>query len=383
MDFSWVTTDDADAIQNAIVDAKGDLIAASAADTPARLAVGANGETLVADSSTTTGLRYQPTMAAGKNAIINGGFEIWQRGTSFSSNPSQACADRWFSGRSSVAGATFSRQTSDLTGFNYKMRVQRDSGNSATNAIFLNQSVENLNSAPFIDRPVTLSFYAKAGANYSAASSGLAVSILSGTGTDQNLMLVAITGQATVASSTVTLTTSWQRFQITGTSASSAKQLFASFTFTPVGTAGADDFYEITGVQLEVGSIATAFTNAGGTIQGELAACQRYYYRNNNLSGATFGLGQAYSITNALGTIPFPTSMRINPTALEQTGTAANYGLSIANLTFNDCTAVPVFNTANVNSASVVFISTGVIAGNATHLVSKNSAAYLAWSAEL
>ena len=41
MDFTWVTTDDANAIQNAIVDAKGDLIAASAADTPARLAVGA------------------------------------------------------------------------------------------------------------------------------------------------------------------------------------------------------------------------------------------------------------------------------------------------------------------------------------------------------
>jgi hypothetical protein len=56
MDFTWVDTDDTNAIQNAIVDAKGDLIAASAADTPARLAVGANGETLVADSSTSTGL---------------------------------------------------------------------------------------------------------------------------------------------------------------------------------------------------------------------------------------------------------------------------------------------------------------------------------------
>ena len=58
MDFTWVAQDDSNAIQNAIVDAKGDLIAASAADTPARLAVGANGETLVADSSTATGLKY-------------------------------------------------------------------------------------------------------------------------------------------------------------------------------------------------------------------------------------------------------------------------------------------------------------------------------------
>jgi hypothetical protein len=59
MDFTWVTTDDANAIQNAIVDAKGDLIAASANDTPARLAVGNNGETLVADSSTSTGLKWE------------------------------------------------------------------------------------------------------------------------------------------------------------------------------------------------------------------------------------------------------------------------------------------------------------------------------------
>jgi hypothetical protein len=45
-------------IPDAIVDAKGDLIAATAADTPARLAVGANGEMLVADSTTATGLAW-------------------------------------------------------------------------------------------------------------------------------------------------------------------------------------------------------------------------------------------------------------------------------------------------------------------------------------
>ena len=58
MDFTWVAQDDSNAIQNSIVDAKGDLIAASANDTPARLAVGSNGETLVADSSTATGLKW-------------------------------------------------------------------------------------------------------------------------------------------------------------------------------------------------------------------------------------------------------------------------------------------------------------------------------------
>ena len=59
MDFVWVTSDDANAIQNTIVDAKGDLIAATAADTPARLAVGANDTMLVADSTAATGLAYK------------------------------------------------------------------------------------------------------------------------------------------------------------------------------------------------------------------------------------------------------------------------------------------------------------------------------------
>jgi hypothetical protein len=58
LDFTWVAQDDSNAIQNAIVDAKGDLISATAADTPARLAVGTNGQYLSADSSTATGLKW-------------------------------------------------------------------------------------------------------------------------------------------------------------------------------------------------------------------------------------------------------------------------------------------------------------------------------------
>ena len=72
MDFVWVTTDDTNAIQNAIVDAKGDLIGATAADTPARLAVGANGTVLTADSAEATGLKWATPTSGGMTSIASG-----------------------------------------------------------------------------------------------------------------------------------------------------------------------------------------------------------------------------------------------------------------------------------------------------------------------
>jgi hypothetical protein len=74
MDFTWVTTDDTNAIQNAIVDAKGDLIAATAADTPARLAVGTNGTVLTADSAQATGLKWATPSSGGMVKITGNTF---------------------------------------------------------------------------------------------------------------------------------------------------------------------------------------------------------------------------------------------------------------------------------------------------------------------
>lgn len=70
LDFSWVAQDDSNAIQNAIVDAKGDLISATAADTPARLAVGTNGQVLTVDSTTATGLKWATPSAGGGGKVL-------------------------------------------------------------------------------------------------------------------------------------------------------------------------------------------------------------------------------------------------------------------------------------------------------------------------
>jgi hypothetical protein len=72
LDYTWVAQDDSNAIQNAIVDAKGDLISATAADTPARLGVGTNGQVLTANSSTSTGLEWTTPSSGSYTSLASG-----------------------------------------------------------------------------------------------------------------------------------------------------------------------------------------------------------------------------------------------------------------------------------------------------------------------
>jgi hypothetical protein len=68
---AWVSLDDPNAIQNSIVDAKGDIITATADNTPARLAVGTNGQVLQADSTTATGLKWATAASSGGMTLIS------------------------------------------------------------------------------------------------------------------------------------------------------------------------------------------------------------------------------------------------------------------------------------------------------------------------
>ena len=381
---AWVGFDDSNAIQNTIVDAKGDIVAASGSDTPARLAVGNNGETLVADSSTSTGLRYTAgTVQA--NPVLNSALQNWQRGTSIAyAGGNQYTADRWCFG-SGATGRTISRQvtndTTNLPNIQYCARVQRDSGNSSTAALKLNQSFESINSIPFAGKAVVVSFYARAGANFSAASSLMTGILYSGTGTDQNVD-VTYTGQATVATASATLTTTWQRFTATGTVASTATEIALLFSYTPVGTASTNDYFEITGVQIDIGSVALPFRTYAGTIQGELAACQRYYWRSAN--NGTDGYCNLSTTRGAKSTtvaeVPFtvPVQMRIVPTTFDYSTINLNDGANAVAI------GTPLIVNAIATQVNVQFTTTGLTQYRPYGIIANaSSAAYVAFSAEL
>jgi hypothetical protein len=386
MDFTWVAQDDSNAIQNAIVDAKGDLIAASANDTPARLAVGNNGETLVADSSTSTGLRYQS--AYNGNGVINGGMDIWQRGTSFAlTSPSVAyTADRWL-GRHFGANVTYSQQTSGLTGIQYSLRVQRPNGTTATNEQSVYYQFETADSYRFAGQTVTLSFWAKAGANFSQPSSILTSQIYSGTGTNQNITSGAYTGQVTVANQNNTLTTSWQRFSVTAAVGSTATQIALLFITTPSGTAGANDWFEITGVQLEVGSVATSFKRSGsggGTIQGELAACQRYFWRYapDISTNTTFASGLAISTTRAIVPVRYPVVMRTTP-SFSWSSVTGHFRVYSGGYSTSDVTSLSLNSGGTQAFELDLGVASGLTTGNVVLSGTASSSAFMNLSAEL
>jgi hypothetical protein len=367
------------------VDAKGDLLVGTADNTVDRLVVGNNGETLVADSSTSTGLRY----TAGNpvpNPVINSCFDIWQRGTSLAVTAGSATfygPDRWQT-YSAASGRTISRQatndTTNLPNVQYCARVQRDSGNTATNFIQVSNMFETANSVPFAGQTITYSFYARAGANFSSASSGLGVQFVTGTGVDQNAT-IGYTGVSIPINTTATLTTTWQRFTYTATLATNVSEMSLSTYYTPVGTAGAADYYEITGVQLDRGSVALPLRRNGATIQGELSACQRYYVRiGGSALYEPFGAGFGWSGTRAGIQVKLPTTMRTVPSALDfatpMTVSDSNTATTVTTASLGDSGKDVAIVRADVASGLTQYRPYNLAANNST-------SAYVGFSAEL
>jgi hypothetical protein len=377
---------------NSPLTAKGDLFTFSTGS--AKLAVGSNGDTLVADSAATTGLRWTENYAAGKNKIINGDFFWNQRNFSSTTTSGTYGFDRWLftnvGGTGTYSAQTFTLGAAPVAGYEGKnfASVQTSGQSAVGDVTIFRQYIESVRT--FAGQTVTVSFWAKSASGTPKVAVELAQTF--GTGGSGSSDVTTYLGQAT-------LSTSWTRFSFTVALPSIAGKTFganpddtlrlnlfasAGSNFDArTGTLGIQtNTFSFWGAQVEAGSVATAFQTATGTIQGELAACQRYYWRSSNTETfARHGNGAFGSTTSGFVIVAHPVPMRIAPTSIDFSSLLLydyNGDFAVTNLT----------QTTNCRS-SIMSLVTATIASGGTQyrpiqLNNNNTTSgYVGFSAEL
>ena len=305
-----------------------------------------------------------------RNKIINGDMRIAQRGTTFTNISGGGLKvytmDRWWFAQNATAGNTISQLSSGLNDILYCTRLQRPNANTSTNGFYFGQAFESIESAPFKGQTITVSFYMKKGSDL---SSTIILYITSGTGNDENALNVA--GGTWSGNNhfiiytlqTSDITTSWQRFSIYGIVPINCNQLSVMFVKNNTGTAGANDYIDITGVQLEKGNSVTPFEVRPYGM--ELQLCQ-YYYQQFNYGGLVLGsLGATgftatkFSTTDAIIiNIPLARTMRIAPNLNLSTSTVRGvFNTAVANVTYSSSYSTPS------GPAVIAFVNNSIAAG--------------------
>ena len=267
-------------------------------------------------------------VTSNRNKVLNGDFKVWQRGTSTTVTSSNGyTADRWLSWTWGSGGSvTTSRQvtgdTTNLPNTQYCARFQRVAANTNLDVLLLGQPFETSTSIQFAGKSVVCSFYIRKGANFSGSGNALGFELWGNTTTNVGLVSLS-SGKTNIAAAGVTLTATWQKVSCTGTVGTSVTQIAPVFFYTPVGTAGANDYFEVTGIQVEEGSVATPFEfeDIGTT----LAKCQRYYWSGTWVGGAIYD--DDYLVNYFGG--QFPVTMRATPTlSITAGGLNGHHGVS-------------------------------------------------------
>lgn len=319
------------------------------------------------------------------NLLDNGNFNIAQRGTTtvtgVTTTPTYL-QDRWAITAGTSTSSAISNVTTNLpTGFTNGVQVQRTAAQTGVVNVCLVQEVPSSEIQPIAGQPVTLSFWLSAGANLSSASGAVVAQITTGTSTDEGLAtwLTGLAGAAsaiTTANATVTPTTTMQRFAVTGTIPSGAKEAVVNICFTPVGTAGTTDAIVVTGVQLQRGTVASNFEWRPASV--ELSKVQRYFYQWTETASTTNAspfICTAQSTTVAICTYPTHTAMRVAPTVACTFGTMKRQ-VAGTDTALTACAAAATTNgisqpdavaiTATVASGDTAGLSGTLMSGNST-----------------
>jgi len=331
--------------------------------------------------------------AAGKNAVINGDLYINQR--NFTSNTTNGTFnfDRFSQlnsgGTVTVTPQTFTPGAAPVVGYEGKnfVRMVTASQSAAGDFAIMRYQIEDTRT--FANQLVTFSFWAK------AASGTPKITVEA----DQNYGVGGAGGASLTTMGTVTLSTSWTRYTVSGTLPSLSGKTIGTGSYINIyywvsaGTTFAsrtnsmgiqNNTFDMWGFQIEEGSTATAFQTATGTIQGELAACQRYYYRQTAQQVySVITTTQNISTTQTIAAYTMPVTMRVAPTAVEFST------LALQEYSTGGLSAVTVLtlegNVGGLNTQSLLFtVSSGLTTNRVTRVLCNNSlSAYLGLSAEL
>lgn len=317
-----------------------------------------------------------------RQLLRNGNCDIAQRGTSIANTTENSYTlDQWYVDTATAGDdKTVSQQTADVAGSLYSIRVQRVNGETGHTVLRLSQAIESRDSIKFRGKKLTLSFYGKVGANFSAASSILTAKILTGKGTDEKA--TAFTTSADAISSDITATTTSVKYTLTTTDviASDITQIGVSFSYDPTGTAGANDWFELTQIQLCAGDVALPFQ--AKSFAEELRDCQRFFQMYTSAVNAflSWGVGCSISTTQVVVLFPFVVNMRYGTITMAKSA-AAQFAVSEAAVA--SASAVGLNDYCETH-ANVIFTSASLTVAKACRVYSNNDVStYLSFSAEL
>jgi hypothetical protein len=333
---------------------------------------------------------------AGKNKIINGDFGVNQRNFTSTTTDATFGFDRfpllYSGGTCTYSAQTFTLGAAPVAGYEGKnfARLVSTSQTTAGHFCATSQKIEDVRT--FAGQTVTYSFWAKA----STGTPNIGVAMQQNFGSGGSPSSEVITSPAVQA-----ITSSWARYSFTvnvpsisgktiGTTANTS--YLGAWIFTSAGTTISGLGYpavglqnvtiDIWGVQLEAGSTATSFQTATGTIQGELAACQRYYVRWGGGSVFEFiGIGTGETSTVATINVNMPVQMRIVPTSLDYSTLSIYDG----NSTITSVVATIQSSYAGTKIMGIAAtVASGVTLNRPYRLITNNSTSgFLGLSAEL
>jgi hypothetical protein len=356
-----------------------------------------------------TFLAGSPVYTSGKNFVINGNANIAQRGNSFAglSTGETYTIDRFTARLNNLGTWTLSQDTDAPDGFKTSLKCLVTTADAVPDAADFGvlrykmegQALQSLMKGSASAKTTTLSFWVKSNivgnfvANLNDINNTRSIRFLYSTTAANTWEKKTITFVGDVTGGTIPNNSSagmWIEWWLGSGSNNSSGTLNTSWAATvsanqAVGqtnvAAAVNNYFMITGVQWEIGATATAFQLATGTIQGELAACQRYYYLHASGNGQSIGNGSYYVSTEVDGVIHLPVPMRTAPTIDQVVGTDYyHFFRNNASDTFNSFTisyasprAVNLYNGTQVSGT----------AGQAGIFVTANNLSYLGFSAEL